>query len=331
MGVFGVGMLFLQVDAMAEETFSPTLSSKIDRGITFSRSEQMPVRAEGIVADDGVSGEEPCEGNNYLNNDYLDNVSMGGPMVGISFVPTSSVTIDRIEVFTGESTGPIALAIWSDDGGSPSKPLANLGNTNYVPINQTNAWQGADLLNPVTVQAGLKYWVVFDPNGGEQSPVTDNPAGVQQTYWGSYIGDVTGGASWFGPFSFQDRRWKFRMFCLPPLSLDHFKCYPVKGFQGEPIVVGLRDQFGAEKEVPVSVIPVALCNPVIKWHGGKEYPVNNPQQHLVCYQIKSSITGKEVVVSNQFGKQQKLTVGRSNLLCVPSSKTVVSDIQPKQP
>ena len=63
-----------------------------------------------------------CEGNNQDNN-FLDNVSMGGPMIGISWVPSNSVTITRIEVFTGETTGPVALAIWSDDGGNPSRSI----------------------------------------------------------------------------------------------------------------------------------------------------------------------------------------------------------------
>jgi hypothetical protein len=65
------------------------------------------------------------------------------------------------------------------------------------------------------VTAGGKYWIVFDPAGGEQSPVQN---GIGQPYWGSYVGTVTGtpAPSWFGPFSFPDRAWKFRVFCVPP-------------------------------------------------------------------------------------------------------------------
>lgn len=198
------------------------INKSLDEGITSSQGNDLSVETQLIQVPIGPS----CEGNNHENNSFLDNVLMGGPVVGISWIPTHSVTITHIEVFTGETTGPIALAIWSDDGGSPSKPLSNLGNTNYVAISLTNSWQGADLLTPVTVTAGTKYWVIFDPNGGEQSPVMNT--GIQQTYWGSYSGDVTGGTSWFGPFSFTDRRWKFRMMCGSSnlVDLDKFTATP---------------------------------------------------------------------------------------------------------
>lgn len=166
---------------------------------------------------------EVCEGNNHENNNFTDNCFMGGPLVGISWVPTHSVTVNRIEVFTGETETKIALAIWSDDGGNPSKPLSNLGNTAYVPIVQPNSWQGADLETPLAVTAGTKYWVIFDPEGGEQCPATMSGEGIQQTYWGSYSGDITGGASWFGPFGLEPtpmgERWKFRMMCFKCLGL----------------------------------------------------------------------------------------------------------------
>lgn len=163
----------------------------------------------------------PCEGNNFKNDKFLDDVHMGGPMVGISWTPRVSVTVTRIEVFTGEGDPQtsIALAIWSDDGGSPSKPLANLGNTPYVPISLTNSWQGANLITPVSAAAGANYWVVYDPYGGQQAPVTAHP--IVQTYWGSYYGNVESGASWFGPFHHYS--WKFRMFCGPleiPVEID---------------------------------------------------------------------------------------------------------------
>jgi hypothetical protein len=157
-----------------------------------------------------------CQGANYGTDDFDDNVLMGGPIVGIAWTPTATVTVSRIEIFTGESSAPIALGIWSDDGGSPSsKPSVHLGDTGYFGLpSMVNSWQGKDLLVPVTVQAGTKYWVVLDPSGGEQSPVQD---GVGQQYWGSYTGTITSvpPSDWFGPFSFPDRAWKFRMFCSP--------------------------------------------------------------------------------------------------------------------
>ena len=160
-----------------------------------------------------LCGQRPCEGNNYANDHHLDNVSAGGPLIGIRWVPASSVTIRRVEVYTGEVSASNALAIWSTDGGLPSKPLAPLAVTNNFTVSLPKGWQGADLTSPLSVTAGTEYWVVWDPAGGEQSPVSGDPGDVQQTYWGSYVGTVNGGASWFGPFSFPDRRYKFRMFC----------------------------------------------------------------------------------------------------------------------
>jgi hypothetical protein len=165
-----------------------------------------------------ICGNKPCEGNNYANNDYLDPVLMGGPLVGIRWVPTASVTVARVEVFTGEVAQPDSLAIWSSDGGSPSKPLAPLGVTGPFTTSLTDGWQGGNLTSSVSVTAGTEYWVVWDPTGGEQASVTADAGDVQQAYWGSYSGTVSGGASWFGPFSFTDRRWKFRMFCTTKLG-----------------------------------------------------------------------------------------------------------------
>ncbi len=162
----------------------------------------------------GLPGQTPCEGNNHDTKAFIDTFLLGGPVVGIAWAPTISapITVTRIEVFTGESTGPMAYAIWSDAAGAPG---VNLGNTLSTPIVTPNSWQGADLISPVLILPSTPYWLVFDPSGGEQSPVQSVTTG--QTYWGSYVGDVTGGVSWFGPFSFPDRGWKFRMFCCKPL------------------------------------------------------------------------------------------------------------------
>jgi hypothetical protein len=184
-----------------------------NKSITVERQAARPMqrRLPGIA----LPPKPVCEGANYATDDYNDSWLMGGPIVAIAWTPAASVTVSRIEVFTGEGSGNIALAIWSDDGGGPSKPLANLGDTGYFPLPTTTvSWQGANLLTPVTVAAGTKYWVLFDPVGGEQAPIQN---GVGQQYWGSSSGTITSvpPADWFGPFSSSDHAWKFRMFCLP--------------------------------------------------------------------------------------------------------------------
>lgn len=213
-----------------------------DRAITIER-QGTRAPAEGEAKPAAAAPQKvPCDGANYSTNNFNNSVLMGGPLVGIAWTPGVTATISRIEVFTGESTAPIALAIWSDDGGSPSKPLADLGDTGYFNLPTTvNSWQGADLLTPVTVNAGTQYWIVFDPSGGEQSPVQN---GTGQQYWGSYVGTITGvpPSSWFGPFSFSDRAWKFRVFCLPPLK----DVYAVKFLCGSFLPKSVPPADGAE-------------------------------------------------------------------------------------
>ena len=161
-----------------------------------------------------LGGSDPCEGNNYANESHVDGASMGGPLVGLEWIPAVDANVTRVEVFTGEgSASTNFISIWSDDGGAPSQPLAALGVSGPFDVDAAKTWYGADLDVAVPVTAGVTYWVVWDPAGGEQCACSSDPGDIQQTYWGSNTGDVTGGADWFGPFSFADRRWKFRMFC----------------------------------------------------------------------------------------------------------------------
>jgi hypothetical protein len=201
----------LPLMAQAQKTIPGASRNK---GITVERPASKPAPQRRLQA--VAPPKQPvCEGANYQTDDFNDSWLMGGPIVAIAWTPSASVTVSRIEVFTGEASGNIALGIWSDDGGLPSKPLADLGDTGYFPLPTTTvSWQGSNLLTPVTVTAGTKYWVLFDPIGGEQAPIQN---GVGQQYWGSSSGTISSvpPADWFGPFSFSDHAWKFRMFCLP--------------------------------------------------------------------------------------------------------------------
>lgn len=119
-------------------------------------------------------------------------------------------------------------------------------------------------------------------------------------------------------------------------GLDHFKCYdarPQESFL--PFNVKLTDQFENEQGVTV-MRPVTLCNPVVKCVDDNNpatppdcAQVMNPDDHLVCYETRDDgaspqFEQREVIVSNQFGKEQPLTVWRrKNLLCIPSLKAHV--------
>jgi hypothetical protein len=117
---------------------------------------------------------------------------------------------------------------------------------------------------------------------------------------------------------------------------DHFKCYDVRAQESFlPFHVTLIDQF--EEELVLVQRPLTLCNPVKKCidadHNSATPPectqVLNPDDHLVCYETRDQSASptferREVIVSNQFGQQQQLTVlRRTNLLCVPSLKAHV--------
>jgi hypothetical protein len=218
LSVIGVGLL--STPARAQEKVQERLTGDTrDKGISIERLDtRLPLEEKQQLP---LPQQLPCAGNNHTTTAFNNNIFMGGPVVAIAWTPTATLTVSRVEVFTGESTAPIALAIWSDNGGSPSKPLANLGDTGYFNLpTAVNSWQGADLSAPVTVNAATKYWVVFDPSGGEQAPVQN---GTGQQYWGSYSGSITSVASssWFGPFSSNDHAWKFRVFCCmkPPSGM----------------------------------------------------------------------------------------------------------------
>ena len=108
-------------------------------------------------------------------------------------------------------------------------------------------------------------------------------------------------------------------------GLDHFKCYDVNSeVKFQPFDIVVRDQF--EGQTVTIVKPIMLCNPAVKCVGSDCTQLFNPDDHLVCYETKDgsgtpNFERREVIVSNQFGQQQRLTVlKRSNMLCVPSLK-----------
>jgi hypothetical protein len=103
----------------------------------------------------------------------------------------------------------------------------------------------------------------------------------------------------------------------PPSGLDHFKCYYVSG---NPIfdVVDLKDQFQDDRLVSV-YYPFLLCNPVVKTHNDIVTPVDNPEDHLVCYTIRPRVSYRYAYTNNQFGTEL-LLMRFSYILCVPSIK-----------
>lgn len=109
----------------------------------------------------------------------------------------------------------------------------------------------------------------------------------------------------------------------PPLPLaNHYKCYAC---QGQPVnrPVLLTDQFGVWQAQ--ATIPLFLCNPTEKRvqdaTGQHIYPIVDPRQHLVCYDLQPQdpriFTGS---VSDQFITNRQLEMSPGHMLCVPSLK-----------
>ncbi len=101
-----------------------------------------------------------------------------------------------------------------------------------------------------------------------------------------------------------------------PLCDNHFKCYrefPRTRF--EPVAVELIDQFKATTAEVER--PERFCNPVDKNGEG----MDDPTAHLNCYRLdEEHFDNVDVIVSNQFGDNQRLTVRRVDSLCVPAIK-----------
>jgi len=153
-----------------------------------------------------VSAQGPCHAEND-GGGFNDNVSMGGALVGVRFVAPAGLSAARIEVFTGEKTGTSALALWSHDAAA-NQPAASLSSGSFT-MALPNDWQGADLAAAVPLAAGNTYWVVWTPIGSCQASVDVPMATPGQVYRGSF----DNGQTWTGPFQFNDRHWKLRLYC----------------------------------------------------------------------------------------------------------------------
>jgi hypothetical protein len=106
--------------------------------------------------------------------------------------------------------------------------------------------------------------------------------------------------------------------------IDHQLCYTAKatGFK-IPAGVQLENQFSTTP-FAVKIGPVALhCNPVAKTlPSGQTFPINFPNDHLLCWQIaESTQPTPNVAATNQFGTAT-LILGQPNLLCLPSWKSL---------
>jgi hypothetical protein len=65
------------------------------------------------------------------------------------------------------------------------------------------------------------------------------------------------------------------------------------------------------------------CNPVAKRQNAQVFPIERPQAHLFCYEInRLYFRQRPVLVDNQFGTGQRLTVRWQEHLCLPAAKSL---------
>lgn len=108
------------------------------------------------------------------------------------------------------------------------------------------------------------------------------------------------------------------------VPIDHQLCYTATatGFK-IPTSVSLANQLNPAA-FPIKIASVAVhCNPVQKTlPTGQVFPINFPNDHLLCWSIGEGTQPTHVVqVANQFGSAT-LATGQPNFLCLPSWKSL---------
>jgi hypothetical protein len=128
-----------------------------------------------------------------VNDDdqYDTSIALGFPVAQAGFkgVAAGNLAVVAAEVFTGESSGTMRLAIWSHDPAN-NRPLALLGTAGSWTMTRVNCWQGAVLGQPVQLTQGQHFWLVWDTTMFCQASFSTAPANVDYCY------SANGGASW---------------------------------------------------------------------------------------------------------------------------------------
>ena len=111
-------------------------------------------------------------------------------------------------------------------------------------------------------------------------------------------------------------------------NLDHFLCYKVqvsKGSHFPKIEVRVADQFNNQPKLFELKEPKRLCNPTAKEYDGPRVDIKNPENHLLCYNVKPANDQPEheriegIFVNDQFGPG-RVETRKEKELCVPSTK-----------
>lgn len=112
-----------------------------------------------------------------LISGYYSNPAIMGSISGIAgtlntaealpFLFSNSGSIDRlmVEVATAVSGATVALALYGDSSTTPGRPGALLGDYGSIDASTIGVKESASITSPVSVTAGLRYWVTVAPQG----------------------------------------------------------------------------------------------------------------------------------------------------------------------
>lgn len=120
----------------------------------------------------------------------------------------------------------------------------------------------------------------------------------------------------------------------PPWWLDHFLLYKVIDGEDMQITVEMEDQWHIESDVEI-LRPVYFANPAgkippnVDWDPSWEPIIENPDEHLVFYEIVGETYQGAVGIQNQFHQQETLSISNPALLAVPSEKTSFEPLEPE--
>lgn len=115
-----------------------------------------------------------------------------------------------------------------------------------------------------------------------------------------------------------------------PKNRDHYKCHFLIG---DRVLAdaSLSDQFVSDQ---VTVFePLWLCNPTEKeLADGTVFPIINPDEHLVCYKVTVFTDPMpSILFADQFVPvgQDTLSLSLRDILCVPSEKEEIVQVEPQ--
>jgi hypothetical protein len=234
-------------------------------------------------------------------------LALGGSAVQAQGTPPP--TVDHYHIYNVDPPHSYGLpVILTDQFGTVQVPVMDLERFG-VPVDKNNE----GIIDPIL---HYSWWRINDPEP-PRDVLVGNQFGQDQL-WQIYDGEflLNPALKNFDPAGGQQI----------PTDVNHYKCYRAIG---PPVQrqVTLYDQFGVRDAFIAE--PQYLCTPTQKVDpAGVVYPIADPIAHLACYVIQPvQFYGIPATFKDQF-MQGQIRFRDDCLLCVPSTKNVVTPAEP---